>query len=153
MHNIVRTTAAAIVMLAGAGAVRAAAEDGSGTLLKGKAAFGSWRQDKPGLRRLIKPQDLPPVGKSTPNFSEVAPVPPGTKPRVPPGFLVEIVASGYVGPRAIRVAPNGDLFVADSASDIAFTRDGKRLLLSVGSGSNVALDMFPEPEVKGGLQA
>jgi hypothetical protein len=32
-------------MLAGAGAVRAAAEDGSGTLLKGKAAFGSWQQD------------------------------------------------------------------------------------------------------------
>ena len=235
MHNIVRTTAAAIVMLAGAGAVRAAAEDGSGTLLKGKAAFGSWRQDKPGLRRLIKPQDLAPVGKSTPNFSEVAPVPPGAKPRVPPGFLVEMVASGYAGPRAIRVAPNGDLFFADSASnsihvlrvpsgtasptknevfasgltqpfgiafyplgpnpewvyvansdgvvrfpykngdliatgkpeqivghipwvhhwtrDIAFTPDGKRLLLSVGSGSNVALDMFPEPEVKGGLQA
>ena len=235
MHNIVRTTAAAIVMLAGAGAVRAAAEDGSGTLLKGKAAFGSWQQDKPGFRRLIKPQDLPPVGKSTPNFSEVAPVPPGAKPRVPPGFLVEMVASGYAGPRAIRVAPNGDLFFADSASnsihvlrvpsgtasptknevfasgltqpfgiafyplgpnpewvyvansdgvvrfpykngdliatgkpeqivghipwvhhwtrDIAFTPDGKRLLLSVGSGSNVALDMFPEPEVKGGLQA
>jgi glucose/arabinose dehydrogenase len=235
MHNIVRTTAAAIVMLAGAGAVRAAAEDGSGTLLKGKAAFGSWQQDKPGLRRLIKPQDLPPVGNSTPNFSEVAPMPPGAKPRVPPGFLVEMVASGYADPRAIRVAPNGDLFFADSASnsihvlrvpsgtasptknevfasgltqpfgiafyplgpnpewvyvansdgvvrfpykngdliatgkpeqivghipwvhhwtrDIAFTPDGKRLLLSVGSGSNVALDMFPEPEVKGGLQA
>jgi glucose/arabinose dehydrogenase len=235
MHNIVRTTAAAVVVLAGAGALRAAAEDGSGTLLKGKAAFGSWQQDKPGLRRLIKPQDLPPVGKSTPNFSEVAPVPPGAKPRVPPGFLVEMVASGYASPRAIRVAPNGDLFVAASASntirvlrvpsgtasptknevfasgltqpfgiafyplgpnpewiyvansdgvvrfpykngdliatgkpeqivgripwvhhwtrDIAFTRDGKRLLLSVGSGSNVALDMFPEPEVKGGLQA
>ena len=235
MHNIVRTTVAAIVMLAGAGAVRAAAEEGSGTLLKGKAAFGSWQQDKPGLRRLLKPQDLPPVGKSTPNFSEVAPMPPGAKPRVPPGFLVEMVASGYAGPRAIRVAPNGDLFFADSASnsihvlrvpsgtasptknevfasgltqpfgiafyplgpnpewiyvansdgvvrfpykngdliatgkpeqivghipwvhhwtrDIAFTPDGKRLLLSVGSGSNVALDMFPEPEVKGGLQA
>jgi glucose/arabinose dehydrogenase len=235
MHNIVRTTAAAIVVLAGAGALHGAAEDGSGTLLKGKAAFGSWQQDKPGLRRLIKPQDLPPVGKSTPNFSEVAPVPPGAKPRVPPGFLVEMVASGYASPRAIRVAPNGDLFVADNASntirvlrvpsgtasptknevfasgltqpfgiafyplgpnpewiyvansdgvvrfpykngdliatgkpeqivghipwvhhwtrDIAFSPDGKRLLLSVGSGSNVALDMFPEPEVKGGLQA
>jgi glucose/arabinose dehydrogenase len=235
MHNIVRTTAAAIFMLAGAGAVRAAAEDGSGTLLKGKAAFGSWQQDKPGLRRLIKPQDLPPAGKSTPNFSEVAPMPPGVKPRVPAGFLVEMVASGYAGPRAIRAAPNGDLFFADSASntlhvlrvpsgtasptknevfasgltqpfgiafyplgpnpewvyvansdgvvrfpykngdliasgkpeqivghipwvhhwtrDIAFTPDGKRLLLSVGSGSNVAIDMFPEPGVKGGLQA
>lgn len=234
LHNIVRTMAA-IIMLTGAGAVRAAAEDGSGTLLKGKAALGSWQQDKPGLRRLIKPQDLPPVGKSTPNFSEVVPLPRGAKPRVPPGFLVELVASGYAGPRAIRAAPNGDLFVADSASntihvlrvpsgtasptkdevfasgltqpfgiafyplgpnpewvyvansdgvvrfpyknddlvataqpeqivghipwvhhwtrDIAFTRDGKRLLVSVGSGSNVALDMFSVPLVKGGLQA
>lgn len=34
--------------------------------------------------------------------------------------------------------------------DIAFTPDGSRLLLSVGSGSNVALDMAPEPE--GGLE-
>src|ERR1700759_1633848 len=118
MHNIVRTTATVIVVvLAAAGAVSAAAEDRSGTLLKGKAAFGSWQQDKPGLRRLIKPQDLPPVGKSTPSFSELAPMPPDAKPRVPPGFLVEMVASGYAGPRAIRVAPNGDLFVADSASN------------------------------------
>jgi glucose/arabinose dehydrogenase len=37
--------------------------------------------------------------------------------------------------------------------DIAFTPDGKRLLLSVGSGSNVALDMFPQPLVRGGLKA
>jgi glucose/arabinose dehydrogenase len=35
--------------------------------------------------------------------------------------------------------------------DIAFTPDGKRLLLAVGSGSNVALDMFPMPLTKGGL--
>jgi glucose/arabinose dehydrogenase len=37
--------------------------------------------------------------------------------------------------------------------DIAFSPDAKRLLLSVGSGSNVALDMFPQPVTKGGLQA
>lgn len=36
--------------------------------------------------------------------------------------------------------------------DIAFTADGKRLLLTVASGSNVALDMFPEPRVAGGLE-
>jgi len=34
---------------------------------------------------------------------------------VPPGFSVQLVASGIKGgPRAIRFAPNGDLFVADS---------------------------------------
>jgi glucose/arabinose dehydrogenase len=233
MPNIVRTAAAAIVVLASAGALCSAAEEGSGMLLKGKAAFGSWKQDKPGIRRLLTPQDLPPLGKSAPNFAEVAPMPAGAKPRVPSGFSVEMVASGLAGPRAIRLAPNGDLFVADSASnkvrvlrvpdgsasaeknevfasglyqpfgiafyplgpnpewiyiansdgvvrfpykngdmaasgnpeqivkripwvhhwtrDIVFSPDGKQLLLSVGSGSNVALDMFPEP--KGGLQA
>jgi glucose/arabinose dehydrogenase len=37
--------------------------------------------------------------------------------------------------------------------DIVFTPDGKKLLLGVGSGSNVALDMFPMPLTKGGLEA
>jgi glucose/arabinose dehydrogenase len=178
---------------------------------------------------------LPPIGKSTPNFVEVVPMPAGAKPRVPAGFSVDMVTSGLANPRVIRVAPNGDLFVADSGSntvrvlrvpagsakptkdevfasglyqpfgiafyplgpnpewvyiansdsvvrypyksgnltatgkpekiveripwvhhwtrDIVFSPDGKRLLLSVGSGSNVALDMFPEPLIKGGLQA
>ncbi|TIT43038.1 MAG: sorbosone dehydrogenase family protein, partial [Mesorhizobium sp.] len=27
--------------------------------LKGAAAFGDWRADRPGVRRLIKPEDLP----------------------------------------------------------------------------------------------
>jgi hypothetical protein len=89
-------------MLAGAGAVRAAAEDGSGTLLKGKAAFGSWQQDKPGLRRLIKPLDLPPVGKSTPNFSEVAPMPPGAKP--PTLSAKRITRFSIGGEQAFRAA-------------------------------------------------
>ena len=35
--------------------------------------------------------------------------------------------------------------------DILFTSDGKRLLLTVASGSNIALDMFPVPRVPGGL--
>ena len=117
MHNIVRTAAAALVVLANASASSSAAEEGNGPVLKGKAAFGSWQQDKPGIRRLLTPRDLPPIGKSTPNFSEVAPMPAGVRPQVPPGFSVEMVASGIASPRAIRLAPNGDLFVADSASN------------------------------------
>jgi len=35
--------------------------------------------------------------------------------------------------------------------DVLFTSDGKRLLLAVASGSNIALDMFPVPRVPGGL--
>ena len=235
MQDIARITAACLVILTGATELSAGAEDGNRPVLKGKAAFGGWQQDEPGLRRLLTPRDLPPIGKSIQNFSEVAPMPAGVMPHVPPGFSVEMVASGIASPRAIRLAPNGDLFVADSASntvrvlrvpagsalptqnevfasglyqpfgiafyplgpnpewiyiansdgivrfpyrngdvtasgkpeqivgripwvhhwtrDVVFSPDGKRLLLSVGSGSNVALDMFPEPLIKGGLQA
>ena len=103
-------------MLANASASSSAAQDGNGTLLKGKAAFGPW-QDKPGIRRVLTPRDLLPIGKSIPNFSEVAPMPAGVRPQVPPGFSVEMVASGIGSPRAIRLALNGDLFVADSASN------------------------------------
>jgi glucose/arabinose dehydrogenase len=35
--------------------------------------------------------------------------------------------------------------------DVLFTSDGKRLLLTVASGSNIALDMFPVPRVPGGV--
>ena len=37
--------------------------------------------------------------------------------------------------------------------DLVFSPDGKRMFLSVGSGSNVAPDMFPEPQIEGGLKA
>ena len=37
--------------------------------------------------------------------------------------------------------------------DLVFSPDGKRMFMSVGSGSNVAQDMFPEPQIEGGLNA
>jgi glucose/arabinose dehydrogenase len=218
-----------------------AAGSAVGQVLKGQAAFGDWQSDKPGVRRLLTPQDLPPVSAPTYGPAEVVPMPAGAKPLVPDGFSVERVISDVKNPRAIRVAPNGDLFVADSmpgqihvyrmaggkpsghqvfandlfqpygiafyppgpnprwvyvansnsvvrfpyksgdmkatakpqtivsylpaahhwTRDLAFTPDGKRLLISVGSSSNVALDMFPEPiaavfpkphAMKGGLK-
>jgi glucose/arabinose dehydrogenase len=234
MPRILSIAAATLTLLAGANVLVPNAQETGRQLLKGTAAFGGWQQDRPGVRRLLTLQDLPPIGRSTPNFSEVVPMRAGAKPQVPAGFLVEMVTSGLAEPRVIRPAPNGDLFVADSASnavrvlrvpagsakptkdevfasglyqpygivfyplgpnpqwvyiansdsvvrypyrngdltatgkpekiveripwvhhwtrDIAFSPDGKRLLLSVGSGSNVALDMFPEPLIKGGLQ-
>ncbi|QKD00836.1 PQQ-dependent sugar dehydrogenase [Mesorhizobium loti] len=204
-------------------------------VLKGPAAFGDWRADKPGVRRLIKPEDLPKpyVTKSASNSAGLADMPTGAKPQLPPGFSAELIASGIDNPRVVRVAPNGDLFVADSEAnqirvyrlaegsakpvengvfagnlnqpygiafyppgddpqwvyvansdsivrfayrkgdlkasgepetivdnipsnhhwtrDIVFSRDGKTLYLSVGSGSNVAEDMGKAPD--GGLDA
>jgi glucose/arabinose dehydrogenase len=72
--------------------------------LVGSAAFGDWRTDKPGVSRLIKPEDLPKPGAtpSSANFSR--------------------------GPRQVRVAPNGDIFVAE-------TRAGRIRVLRAPDGA------------------
>ena len=41
---------------------------------------------------------------------------PDQKPIVPNGFEVNLFASGLAGPRIIRTAPNGDVFVAESSA-------------------------------------
>jgi glucose/arabinose dehydrogenase len=226
MYGIVRysfavTAAFCLVSFAGGRAI--------GQVLKGEAAYGSWHDDKPGVRRLLTPEDLPPIAKPTYALAQAVPIPTGALPQVPDGFSVQLVTSALRKPRVIRVAPNGDLFVADTmfnavhvlripagsakpirdeifasglkqpfgiafyplgphpqwvyiansdgvvrfrykngdlkatgkseqivvgipkthhyARDIAFSSDGKRLFFSVGSRSNVAQDMFPEPHL------
>jgi len=196
----------------------------------GKAAFGDWKDDTPGVRRHIRASDLPPpkLRKDVlANFPGEAEKPADAKPQVPEGFTVEMVATGIESPRAMRFAPNGDLFVADSKAnqvrvyrmkaggakpekdeifatglyqpygiafyppgpdpkwiyiansrsvvrfpykngdmkatgepediigyipaahhwtrDIVFSPEGDKLYVAVGSGSNVALDMFMQP--------
>ncbi|MGX9146484.1 PQQ-dependent sugar dehydrogenase [Mesorhizobium sp. 128a] len=85
-------------------------------LLTGKDAFGDWKADRPGVRRLIKPDDLqkPYLTESASNGAGLGDRPDGAKPVLPPGFSAELIASGIANPRVVRVAPNGDLFVADS---------------------------------------
>ena len=84
--------------------------------LTGAAAFGDWRIDAPGLRFRITPADLPPPGASPPvsNPPQIAPRAPGAAPKAPFGFTVEPFAQGLNGPRVLRTAPNGDIFVAES---------------------------------------
>jgi len=226
MYGIVRCSFAIIATLYLAAF---AGEGAMGQVLKGEAAYGGWQDDKPGVRRLLTPQDLPPIAKATYAVAQVVPIPAGARPQVPDGFSVQLVTSDLHKPRVIRIAPNGDLFVADSmfntvhvlrvapggakpirnviyatglrqpfgiafyplgpnprwvyiansdgvvrfrykngdlkatgkpepivagiptthhyARDIVFSADGKRLYFSVGSGSNVAQDMFPEPHL------
>jgi glucose/arabinose dehydrogenase len=85
------------------------------SVLEGRAAFGDWRADRPGMRRLIKPRDLPPPQpkESVANMVRVVQRT-DQMPVVPPGFAVDLFASGLAGPRMIRAAPNGDIFVAES---------------------------------------
>jgi glucose/arabinose dehydrogenase len=89
-----------------------------GELLQGRAAFTDWHADRPGLRRHIRPADLPAANTADSHANGVRIVrrQPGDKPAVPPGFEVTLFAEGLEGPRLIRAAPNGDIFVAESAA-------------------------------------
>ena len=86
-------------------------------LLSGAAAFGDWRADRPGTRRLIRAQDLPQpdLAASARNVVQIAGRTDDQKPIVPNGFEVNLFASGLSEPRMIRVAPDGDVFAAESA--------------------------------------
>ena len=102
----------ALVMVAASSAPAAAQ---SATLV-GVAAFGDWRLDRPGTSRLIRPQDLPPPGAtpSAANGPRVVARPASAIPQVPAGFKIDLFADGLSGPRIMRVAPNGDIFVAET---------------------------------------
>ncbi len=109
---VVASSVAGIVTLAG---IPLFAQTGAG-LTQGPAAFGDWRTDRPGTRRLIRPQDLPApdLAASASNSVRIVHRTDEQKPIVPNGFEVNLFASGLAGPRLIRTAPNGDLFVAES---------------------------------------
>jgi glucose/arabinose dehydrogenase len=89
-----------------------------GDILTGQAAFGDWRADKPGVRRHITASDLPAasLARSSSNSARIVARSGEQKPAVPAGFQVERYASGLDDPRRLRVAPNGDVFVAESQS-------------------------------------
>ncbi len=87
-------------------------------LLTHQAAMGDYTTDAPGVRRLIRLDDLPPpkATPSTDNGPRMVLRPADTWPKAPPGFAVELLAQGLTNPRKITTAPNGDLFVAESAA-------------------------------------
>jgi glucose/arabinose dehydrogenase len=88
-------------------------------LLTGQAAFIDYRTMKPGVFRKITAADLPKpfATESSGNFPRVVARPADAWPQVPSGFKVDLYASGLKGARQIRLAPNGDLFVTESAGN------------------------------------
>jgi glucose/arabinose dehydrogenase len=110
------TFLAAAVTLSWA-AARADAPDPARKVLKGQDALGDWTSDSPGVRRLITVDDLaaPYDTPSANNFPRVVRRPDGAWPRAPKGFVVTEFAKALQQPRVIVTAPNGDLFVAESA--------------------------------------
>jgi len=96
----------------------------------GAAAFGDWRTDAPGVMRKITPADLPQPGAtaSTANRSSVAGKPASATLQTMPGFSVQPFVTGLPGARVIRIAPNGDIFVALSRPE------GRIVVIRTGNG-------------------
>ncbi|MBV9625818.1 MAG: PQQ-dependent sugar dehydrogenase, partial [Acidobacteria bacterium] len=110
-----------------------------------KPPFTDFRFEKPGNVRRITVQDLP-----EPYATDSATAPPKIVPRpsdawpvAPSGFKVELFATGLTNPRLMRRAPNGDIFLAETAAgDIkilrGITADGRPEKVSVfATGLNI----------------
>jgi hypothetical protein len=79
---------------------------------------GDWRHAAPGVQHHLTLADLPPPFATTSagNGPQVVKQPPNATLSVPSGFTVRLFATGFLNPRIIRVAPNGDIFVAETAA-------------------------------------
>jgi glucose/arabinose dehydrogenase len=105
----------------------------------GPNAYGDWRTDAPGVMRKITPADLPApmASPSTANRSKVVPKPADAALKTMPGFTVEALVTGMTGARVLRVAPNGDIFLALSRPE------GKIMTIRAGADmSNPKAETF-----------
>jgi glucose/arabinose dehydrogenase len=93
-----------------------AADTSSHPVLTGQAAFTDFTQESPGVRRHLTVADLPgpKPQEAVDNGPTVVARPSTSWPIAPKGFKVELYATGLDNPRLLRVAPNGDLFLAES---------------------------------------
>jgi len=120
--------------------------------LTGEAAFGGWRSDAPGVTRLITPDDLPRpyASQSSGNGPGIVGRDAGMVPDVPEGFSATLVGEGFAGPRTLRVAPNGDVFVVESGGGriSVLQPDGGRMVFADGLVSPYGLAFHPagDPE-------
>jgi glucose/arabinose dehydrogenase len=102
--------------------VPARAVDASATskppVLTGQSAFTDALHEAPGTRRHLTVADLPAPApeQSVDNGPSVVPRPANAWPIAPKGFKVDLYATGLDNPRLLRVAPNGDLFLAESGT-------------------------------------
>jgi glucose/arabinose dehydrogenase len=86
-------------------------------VVRASKAFTDYRGEKPGAFHEIRLADLPEpyATRSVDNGPELVPIPAKAWPQAPEGFKLDAYAAGLENPREIRTAPNGDLFLAESA--------------------------------------
>ena len=103
---------ALVLALMSLGALPAIAQQ----VLTGDAAFTDYTKEQPGVRRKVTVDDLPQpyATPSANNAPVVSPRPDGAMLHTLPGFKVEQFATGLNNPRLMRMAPNGDIFLAES---------------------------------------
>jgi glucose/arabinose dehydrogenase len=85
--------------------------------LSRKTDPGDWRNAAPGVKHHITLADLPPPfsTRSSGNGPDVVRPPANAALSVPHGFRVALFAAGFSNPRLVRVAPNGDIFIAETS--------------------------------------
>jgi len=100
-----------------------------------------WKNDVPGrvhrinLEKLDAPFDTP----SATNFPRFVPKPANAELKVPAGFKVNVFASDLQAPRAMRLAPNGDIFLTE-------TQNGRVKVLhpSADGSTATSVDVFAQ---------
>jgi glucose/arabinose dehydrogenase len=122
-------------------------------VITGTSAFTDYKQEKPGTFRKITVADLPKpyATEGVANAARVIPKPNDAWPKTLAGFKVDLYASGLRGPREIRTAPNGDLFVSESdAGELkvfrGITKEGKfeqQSLFTDGLKQNFGIAFYP----------
>ena len=75
-----------------------------------------WRMDTPGRVHRISATDLPApyASRSSSNSVQIVSRPDEARLVVPSGFTVAAFATGFEGPRRVQIAPNGDIFIAET---------------------------------------
>lgn len=132
------TTLQVIAVAAAVFMLPAALPAQSGKTSTGQAAFHDFTEEHPGARWKTVAADLPAPAEdeAVDNGASMVPRPANAWPQAPKGFKVELYAQGFKEPRLIRTAPNGDIFLADSAAgEVKVLRgiqaDGKAKTVSV----------------------
>ncbi|MEY4762951.1 MAG: hypothetical protein RLZZ200_2807 [Pseudomonadota bacterium] len=112
-----------------------------------------WKKDAPGRRHRIDLATLPAPfdTPSSAKFPKLVDRPAGVELKVPEGFKVEVFAQDLAGARNMRIAPNGDVFLAQTtANRISVLRpsaDGSKALkvTTFAQGLNLPFGMALHP--------